>query len=226
MSALVGLEDESGQPSVSLPANVRLRREVGETIETRRSSRIYTGDTLPLSYIATLVRHGSAITAWEEVDLLRGGREFVGFRTAPSGGALYPIEMYVLPLRIEGLKRRVYRYSPRSDALIEGGDESRNSAVVSAFAVPEELISIGQAAAVFLLVGRPWRSMRKYGSRGGRYLLIEAGAIAQNIHLSAHALGLGSVACASVYDDEVHDGLRIDGLFECLLHAIIVGQPA
>jgi SagB-type dehydrogenase family enzyme len=225
MSALVGVEDESGDPVVSLPTSVRLRREVGDTIETRRSCRLYTGDSISLAYLATLVRHAAEITAWEEVELLSGERESIGFRSAPSGGALYPIDLYCIAQRVDRLPRRVYRYSPRRDVLIEVAPADTADAILKAFAVPEDLINLLSAAAIFLLMGHPWRSLRKYGSRGGRYLFLEAGGIAENIHLSAHALGLGSVACASVYDDEIHEALKVDGIFESLLHTIVVGQP-
>jgi SagB-type dehydrogenase family enzyme len=68
--------------------------------------------------------------------------------------------------------------------------------------------------------------MRKYGNRGLRFLFLEAGAMAQNIHLACEALGLGSFDCASVYDDEVHEALGIDGLHESLLHTVIIGAGA
>jgi SagB-type dehydrogenase family enzyme len=72
-------------------------------------------------------------------------------------------------------------------------------------------------------VARPWRSMRKYGSRGVRYVFVEAGAIAQCVHLAAEALGVGTVDCASVYEDEAGDVMGIDGLFEQLVHTVVVG---
>jgi SagB-type dehydrogenase family enzyme len=149
----------------------------------------------------------------------------VRFRTAPSGGGLYPIDVYAVSLRVTDLERGVYRYDPLSDSLVQVGGRVDVDKVLSAFAVPEELVTLAQAAAIFLLIGHPWRSMRKYGSRGARFLLIEAGAIAQNIGLTTEALGFGSVDCASVYDDEVHEAIRIDGLYEILLHTVIVGCP-
>jgi SagB-type dehydrogenase family enzyme len=77
---------------------------------------------------------------------------------------------------------------------------------------------------LLLLVGRPWRSMRKYGARGMRHVFLEAGAMAEHVHLAATALGLGSVDCSSVYDDEAHEALGMDGLYEALLHVVVVGS--
>jgi SagB-type dehydrogenase family enzyme len=90
--------------------------------------------------------------------------------------------------------------------------------------MPDEQISVSRANAVFLLIGQPWKSMRKYGPRGLRLLFLEAGAISQNVHLATAALGLGSVDCASVYDDEAHEVLGLDGLHEVLLHVLILGS--
>jgi SagB-type dehydrogenase family enzyme len=92
--------------------------------------------------------------------------------------------------------------------------------------VPDELISLGRANVVFLLVGRPWKTMRKYGARGMRFLFLEAGAITQHINLAAVAAGFGSVECGSVYDDEVHEVLQLDGVYEAVLHSVVVGAPA
>jgi hypothetical protein len=65
--------------------------------------------------------------------------------------------------------------------------------------------------------------MRKYGDRGLRFVFIEAGAIAENIHLPTVAFVYGSVDCASVHEDEIHDALGIDGGDEALIHAIVLG---
>jgi SagB-type dehydrogenase family enzyme len=87
------------------------------------------------------------------------------------------------------------------------------------------LVTEREAAAICFLVARPWRSMRKYGDRGMRFVFLEAGAMAQNIALVAVALGLGSVDCGSFYDDEVHETLDIDGVYETLIHAVFLGTP-
>jgi SagB-type dehydrogenase family enzyme len=225
MTALLGQEESTDAPVLDLPTGVRLRRELGDVLGRRRSQRAYTGDPMPLPYLASIVRSAGAVTGQATVDLIGGGQATVRFRTAPSGGGLYPIDVYVAALRVTGLERGLYRYDPLRDALVRSGDRQVVDDLLATFAVPEELITIGQADAVFLLVGHPWRSMRKYGNRGARYLFIEAGAIAQNIHLATAALGYGSVDCASVYDDEAHEAMRLDGLYQTLLHTVIAGYP-
>lgn len=225
MLATLGREGTTGLREVGLPKGFRLRRELGDVLGQRRSRRTYTGDPMALDYLATLVRSAGAITGQATVNLMGGGQTVLHFRTAPSGGGLYPIEIYIAGLRVTDLERGLYRYDPLKDTLVQSGDRQDVDQLLSAFAVPEELITLSQANAVFLLVGHPWRSMRKYGNRGARFLFLEAGAIAQNIHLASEALGFGSVDCSSVYDDEAHEAMRLDGLYQTLLHTVIVGYP-
>ena len=86
-------------------------------------------------------------------------------------------------------------------------------------------LTASQAAAVCLLVARPRRATRKYGDRGLRHVLLEAGAIAQQIALACVALGVGSVDSSSFYDDEVHEALSMDGESESVVHLVILGIP-
>jgi SagB-type dehydrogenase family enzyme len=223
--SMIGQEERAGLEEVALPAGIKLRQAFGQVLSGRRSRRNYTGDFMELPYLATIVRSAMAVTAEAEVDRMDGGKSVFRFRTAPSGGGLYPLDLYVASLRIDRLKRGIYRYDPLTDVLVRLEGDSQVSALTEAFAVPEEIIAISRACAFLLLVGYPWRCMRKYGQRGLRFLLIEAGAIAQNIHLSVEAAGLGSVDCASIYDDQAHEVLGLDGINQFLAHAVIVGHP-
>jgi SagB-type dehydrogenase family enzyme len=221
-----GEEDIAGRATVPLPPGVRLTRELGEVVATRRSVRGYTGDAVPLDQVATLVRAAGAITGVGHVDLLEGGTRDIQFRTAPSPGGLYPIELWLLARGVDGLARGVWRYDPRRDLLVDEGDEARLDRALAAFAVPEEIISLSRAALVVLMIGRPWKVLRKYGDRGARYLFIEAGATAENLHLACGSLGLGSVDCASVHDDELHAALDLDGELRLLVHTVVVGTAS
>jgi len=220
-----GEEYVEGIRTFPLPQGVRLRRELGEVLSQRRSVREYTGDSVDIAQVATLVRAAGAITASGHVDLLEGGERTIPFRTAPSPGGLYPVEVWLLPLMVKGLPKAVWMYDPRHDQLVEVGDGSGVAAALASFAVAEEIISLSRAAAVVLLVGRPRKVMRKYGDRGVRYMFLEAGAISENIHLASGAIGIGSVDCASVCDDQMHSALGIDGESSVLVHAVVLGVP-
>lgn len=224
MLSYLDAEGQGRARPLELPQSPPLRLAVGEAIARRRSRRRFTGDGIRLSDLAALLRAGAAVTAIGHVELQDGGEADLRFRSAPSGGALYPVEIFVVALQISGLPCGIYRYRSSYDDLMVVDDGSAYKAVMSSFTVTEEMVSLSRAAAVTLLVGHPWRSMRKYGGRGVRYLLLEAGAIAQNLHLAAEAAGLASVACASVYDDEIHSALRLDGLHQTLVHTIVFGH--
>ena len=223
MLARNGEEDLTGRTTVPLPPGVRLTRELGEVVATRRSVRGYTGDAVGLDQVATLVRAAGAVTGVGHVDLMEGGSRDIHFRTAPSPGGLYPIELWLLARGVDGLARGVWRYEPRRDLLVAEGDAARLDRALASFAVPEEIISLSRAAVVVLLIGRPWKVLRKYGDRGARYLFIEAGATAENLHLACGSLGLGSVDCASVHDDDLHAALDLDGELRLLVHTVVVG---
>jgi SagB-type dehydrogenase family enzyme len=105
------------------------------------------------------------------------------------------------------------------------GDGSTVEALLNAGASPEEVVTTSAATALVLLLARPWRAMRKYGPRGMRHVFLEAGTIAEHINLAAAALGIGSLDSSSFYDDEVHEALGVDGVFETLVHTQVLGIP-
>ena len=144
---MVGKEELDALPSVALPKGIKLRRELGEVMARRRSGRSYTGDPIDLSYLATVVRSGGAVTSEGTVELLNGDETVLHFRTAPSGGGLYPIDIAVVALRVTGLDRGIYRYDPLGDRLVDIGGRADATALMSAFAVPEDIVSVSRAAA-------------------------------------------------------------------------------
>lgn len=225
MLSMVGYEERAGSRELKLPQGVKLQIGLGEAIGRRRSVRSYTGDVMDFDYLAALIQSAMGVTCYATVDLMGAGEATLRFRAAPSGGGVYPIDLYLASLKVKGLDIGIYRYNPLKDTLIHLGEPSDVDNLLRSFGVSDDQISLSRANAVFLLVGHPWRSMRKYGNRGLRFLFIEAGTITENMHLATTALGFGSVDCASVYDDEVHEALNLDGLYQTLLHTVIVGYP-
>ncbi|MFL6137293.1 MAG: SagB/ThcOx family dehydrogenase [Frankiaceae bacterium] len=218
-------EQAATAEDVLLPAPLELTVELGDALARRRSRRRYTGDPMALDYLATILRAAVGITGVAEATLKSGGTAALAFRAAPSAGGLYPIELYLVAQSIAKLRRGVYRYAPHPERLVPVGGDDVADAVLEGFAVSEEMISLGRSDVVCLLVAHPWRAMRKYGARGMRFVLMEAGSIAQNVNLAAVALGYGSVECASVYEDEVNAALGLDGAFRTLVHTVVVGYP-
>ncbi len=166
-------------PAPSLKGKVSLE----ETILQRRSVRSYSGAELSIEEIGQLLWAGQGIT-----------ESSGGLRAAPSAGATYPIEMYVMN------KDGLYRYVPKGHKLdlIKRGD-LRSS--LSRAALGQSFVA--QAPVDIIITAVYPRTTRRYGQRGVRYVHIEVGHVAENIHLQAVALGLGSVPVGAFSDDEV-----------------------
>lgn len=190
---------------VPLGRSPALDLSLGAAIHRRRSTREWSGEAIALELLAAIVRAAA------------------GRGSVPSGGALYPVGLHVAAERVRGLPRGIYRFDPVGEELCRTHAEEQATALLGALAFPGITIDASTAAATILLIARPWRSMRKYGDRGMRYVFLEAGAAAEHVNLAAVALGLGSVDCGSFYDDEVHEILGIDGVNEALVHAVLVG---
>ncbi|MCF6290165.1 MAG: SagB/ThcOx family dehydrogenase [Desulfobacterales bacterium] len=159
-----------------------------ESLARRRSVRDYTGESLSLAEVSQLLWAAQGIT----VD--RGGR------TAPSAGALYPLELYVFAGNIEKLAAGIYHYRPKQHELVLAREGDLRGRLAGA-ALGQDAVRDGAIALVFTAV--PQRTTRKYGRRGIRYIFIEAGHAAQNVCLQATALGLGAVIIGAYYDDRV-----------------------
>jgi SagB-type dehydrogenase family enzyme len=195
---------------VSLPAprtdgTLALERALSERVSTRE----FRAQPLPLSKVGQLL--------WAAQGRTHGG----GRRTAPSAGALYPLEVYLLAGEVEGLEAGLYRYQPHGHTLLEVTRADLRAELAEA-ALEQEFV--GQAPAVIVVAGVVERTARKYGGRATRYMHMEVGAVAQNVYLQATALGLGTVFVGAFSDSRVADLLSLRRGEEAL--AILpVGRP-
>jgi SagB-type dehydrogenase family enzyme len=186
----------------------------------RRSIRRFDGRPLEVGQVARILYFGNGIT---------GSLDSTGhdvrqpIRAAPSGGALYPVEIYPVVLRVEQLDSGVYHYAVDRHGLELVRRGSFSDALSHATSDP---LLFSHAAVVFVLTGIFGRAYFKYGERGYRFALLEAGHICQNVLLSATALGLGAVAVGGFIDDEINDLLDIDGVDEAAIYLIAAGFPA
>ena len=137
-------------------------------------------------------------------------------RSAPSAGALYPFEIYVVVHNVEGLEPGIYHYAVRDHQLeVAATGDFRAQALQQAM--------LGEADAAFVLAAVFDRSRHKYGERGYRYVYMEAGHISQNIGLQAVSLGLGSVGVGAFLDSEVNKLIGVDGSKEAAIYLQAVG---
>ena len=156
-----------------------------EAIFKRRSQRSFEQKDLSLQQISQLLWAGQGITA---------EKGFYSLRAAPSAGALYPIEIYLLA------KNGMFRYLPDGHKLESLGEQDLRGALADS---SSGQVAISQAQVNIVICAVYSRVTSKYGQRGIRYAHIEVGHIAQNIHLQAVALGLGSVPIGAFNDEEV-----------------------
>ncbi|ASN87153.1 MULTISPECIES: SagB family peptide dehydrogenase [Pectobacterium] len=140
------------------------------------------------------------------------------FRTVPSGGALYPLELYFYHSgQIEGLAAGIYHYSPTFNALHFIKPGNFNSELAQALVEFQSHLA-EQLSVVIFITGLFQRSIFKYRNKGYRFCLLEAGHVAQNINLAATALQLGVINIGGFYDRKIDDLLEIDGLNHSILY--------
>ena len=160
-------------------------------LRQRRSVQDFRNVPITLSQLSQLLWAAQGIT------------DSRGFRTAPSAGALYPLEVYVLVGDVKGLSTGVYNYQPDDHKLIRTASDDRRKQMERA-AWNQDWVSENAVLIVFASVDS--RTTRKYGRRGVRYVHIEVGHAAQNVLLQARALGLGATVVGAFADDLVEQG--------------------
>jgi SagB-type dehydrogenase family enzyme len=181
--------------TITLPAPVHdSPTSVEAALASRRSCREFQSTPLSLAEIGQLL--------WAA----QGVSDERGRRTAPSAGALYPLEVYLVAAGVEGLESGVYHYSPAEHALdrMLAGDVR---AALSQAALDQE--ALREAPATIALAAVYERTAGKYGERGPRYVHMEVGAAAENLSLQAEALSLGTVFIGAFHDERVQDVLQL-----------------
>jgi SagB-type dehydrogenase family enzyme len=199
---------------VSLPpAETSGGKGLWRIVNGRRSRRDFTAASVSLRELSQLLWATQGITA------RAGGHDL---RAAPSAGALYPCETYLVANRVSGLDPGVYHYLVLDHCLelLRKGDVSAD---IAAACLDQQMAA--DAAVVFVWTAIVDRSRWKYGERCYRYLYLDAGHIGAHLSLAAEAMGLGSCMVGALYDDEVNAVLGVDGERETAVYAGVVGKP-
>jgi SagB-type dehydrogenase family enzyme len=185
-----------------------------EAIATRRSVRTYVSIPMSVDELSRVLFLAAGVNA----DKFGNAR-----RTAPSSGALYPIEVYPVVHNVAGLERGVYHYSYREHALEQVRVADLRSHVVEQGLGQEFL---GQCGAVLFLTMILQRMRPKYQDRSYRYGLLEAGHIGENAYLAATSAGLGACGIGAFMDDQINAMLGVDGVEEAVVYMLAVGHRA
>jgi SagB-type dehydrogenase family enzyme len=186
------------------------RRESCRSFAPREMAAVTLGELLAGTYaLARVVTFPSGI----EMDA----------RTVPSAGGLYPLELYLLLRRVEGIADGVYHYRVRDHALEPlAGLPDREA--LSAALLAEPFLEHANAIVMFAAVLD--RTLHKYGARGYRYILLEAGHAAQNLCLLAAERGLSSLCAGGFMDARMNALLGLEPGREGVVYCVGAGHPA
>lgn len=182
----------------------RERPTLDDALSRRRSVRHFSAGALTEDQILQLCWAAQGIT------------DPTGHRTAPSAGARYPLELVVVTAR------GCFAYDPPHHRIVRRTGDDLRPALQWA-ALSQE--AVGESAAVFAITAVPARTTEQFGSRGERYVYLEAGHTAQNLLLEATAMGFGAVPIGAFDDARVREVLDLRG-DRAVIYLIPVGESA
>jgi SagB-type dehydrogenase family enzyme len=221
--AEVGPGSEAGERFKQYPDAERIvlprgwhwgQMKLWQALVSRRSRRKFTKEAISLEELTILLWAAQGVTAQSGAHLLR---------TAPSAGALYPLEVYLAVERVEGVAPGLYHFDVRDFQLARLADGHFGPQVAEA-ALGQGFV--GQSAVVFIWSAVLRRTTGRYGARGMRYIWMDAGHACQNLLLAAESLQLGACPVAAFIDDELNGLLKLDGQEESALYLAPVGRRA
>lgn len=204
-----------GRKIISLPRPEKIRvkaTDLRAAIEGRRSVRLYGDDPLGLEELSFLL--------W----CTQGVKEMIPgeatLRNVPSAGARHALETYLLINRVAGLAPGLYHFTALGHGLSLHSMEPRLADEISRACFGQETVK--GCAVLFIWTAVPYRMNWRYGERGYRYLLLDAGHCCQNLYLAGEAVGCGVCAVAAFSDDDMNGilGVHPDEQFVCYLAAV------
>jgi SagB-type dehydrogenase family enzyme len=206
-------------PKLALPDDLpAATRGFDEVLFGRRTARGFGSGSIRLSQLAKVLLLSYGINRSNE-----GTRFPRPFRVIPSGGALYPLEIYVHARRVEGLAPGLYHYDPEDHAFDVLRERDESELIIPHF-VQQDL---AQGAAAYIFISAVFvRSTFKYGDRGYRFILLEAGHLAQNATLTAQEMGLATANVGGYADRAIDRYLGLDGLNESVIYIMLLGQES
>ena len=188
-------------------------------LHARWSCRQYQQRLMPLETVAWLLEGAYGIT---RLTYYQSNQAFCA-RTVPSAGGLYPLEIYAAARHVTGIADGLYHYNilhHRLEPLAAGALSQEIGAYLMAQYFLENANLVLFLSAVFA------RTLKKYGPRGYRYILLEAGHCAQNICLLATEQGLGTLCVGGFQDTKLNQALCLDGRTEAVIYCVGIGYAA
>lgn len=205
------LLQEGQSPLIPFPSTSHTALE--QLLERRESVRQFSGDRLSLAELSRL--------AWAIYGKIGSSEQLpensIGLGTVPSGGALYPLRLFIL-VRENAQGWMIYSGGPKG---LQVRNQVSKQQVVHAFLEDSVL---DDAAAVYVLACDFQQTTQKYGNRGYRFSLLEAGHAAQNAYLWCAEQGLGMVEVGGFLDEELANLLLLSYPMQAPLTTIVVGR--
>lgn len=191
-----------------------------EILTKRRTIRDYDKDyKISLNEIALLLFNSYGVT--HKIKLLQDIKGHIGLRNVPSGGALYPLEIYIVVFNAH-IPSGLYHY--RSDKnFLEKIKEGNYVDDLLKIIQVEPYVNMKSSSMLIITTGIIERVLIKYGERGYRFLMQESGFVGQTISLLAESINLGSCMLGGYNDDKVNSFLGVDGVFETINNIIVIG---
>jgi SagB-type dehydrogenase family enzyme len=199
---------------IALPAPEKTAGQLQQIIEQRKSLRRYSEKALSLRELSYLLYYTQGIKKIEE--------GLHTFRTVPSAGARHPFETFILANRVEGLQPLLYQYLALENMLGIVSRDDRMADKIAFGCMGQKMLT--KCAAAFIWVADVERMFWRYGQRGYRYILLDAGHICQNLYLAAESIGCGACAIGAFDDDVMNETLGLDGEKHFMVYAACVGK--
>lgn len=198
-------------PEIKLPRPaVQIKSSLSKTLIQRKSVRDFSRKPMTLSYLSNLLYYSAGLN--------RKAKKVIVNRFYPSAGARYPLEVYLIAQNVKNLPRGLYHYYLKNHSLEElllVKDKNHLFSFNQSF--------LSQSSLIIIITAVFDRITVKYGQRGYRHILIEAGHLGQNIYLLSSALCLGCCAIGGYIDDKLNELLDIDGTLESVVYVLTVG---
>jgi SagB-type dehydrogenase family enzyme len=209
-----------GAASFRLPSHEIDSDTFFETLHARRTHRDFARAAVSLENVSKLLQTTWGVQGYLQTNVF--GK--LPCKTSPSGGARHPIEVYLMALRVDGLKRGLYHYEAKDNRLARLAGKA-SPRLASAYCADQSYFA--GAAALFIMTAVFARTMWKYGgARAYRVVLLETGHLGQTFCLTATRMGLAPFSTAALKDSLIEKELGIDGISESVLYITGVGVPA
>lgn len=204
-------------PALELTLNGHRQADVFELMQTRESRRDFQRVEISREELSMLLKYSCGI--------MQHPHAMHQHRAQPSGGGRFPIEMYLMVLHADaaadGVPTGLYHYDVKDHRLEILVSRQFKEAEMSQLFYDSW---VKDASVVLVMTAVFRRSQHKYGERGYRLILLEAGHIGQNLYLVSEALGLKCCALGGVWDEGIEQLLDLDGVGESLVYTIAVGK--